>query len=186
MPLHPRGTRRSPSPSGEEKLNVGAMSYVVEALAGGDRGVGSHGVHGEAPRGRPQVDVPGRVRRPNVERVRPDRQHRCRERRGAGHECRCIHAALERHRPVGRGEAERRRDVVRRRTVRRAGGSIIERYRKKDLRIKVYRNEKTIPMEDNLNLSAQYCSDNSEWIKYAFSDDYLFPIVSKKWSGSVS
>jgi glycosyltransferase involved in cell wall biosynthesis len=57
---------------------------------------------------------------------------------------------------------------------------IIEKYRKKFPRIKIYRNEKTLHMEDNLNLSAQYCSDNAKWIKYAFANDYLFPDCVEK------
>ena len=57
---------------------------------------------------------------------------------------------------------------------------IIEKYRKKDSRIIVYRNEKTVCMEDNLNLCAKYSSDNAKWIKYAFADDYLFPDCVEK------
>lgn len=57
---------------------------------------------------------------------------------------------------------------------------IIEKYRMKDPRIKVYRNEKTVCMEDNCNLCAGYCSNNSQWIKYALADDYLFPDCVEK------
>ena len=57
---------------------------------------------------------------------------------------------------------------------------IIEKYRMKDPRIKVYRNEQTLHMEDNLNLSAKYCSKISKWIKYAFANDYLFPDCVEK------
>src|SRR3972149_6596973 len=52
---------------------------------------------------------------------------------------------------------------------------IIEQSRKKDSRIIIYRNEKTVCMEDNFNLCANYSSDNAKWIKYALVDDYLFP-----------
>ncbi|MBI5098007.1 MAG: glycosyltransferase family 2 protein [Nitrospirae bacterium] len=57
---------------------------------------------------------------------------------------------------------------------------IIEEYRKKYPRIRVYRNEKTVCMEDNFNICAGYCSDNSKWIKYALADDYLFPDCVEK------
>ena len=57
---------------------------------------------------------------------------------------------------------------------------IIEEYRKKDPRIRVHRNEKTVCMEDNFNICAGYCSDNSKWIKYALADDYLFPDCVEK------
>ncbi len=57
---------------------------------------------------------------------------------------------------------------------------VIEKYRKKDSRIRVYRNEKTVCMEDNFNICASYCSDNSKWIKYALGDDYLFPDCVEK------
>lgn len=57
---------------------------------------------------------------------------------------------------------------------------IIEKYRKKEPRIRVYRNEKTVCMEDNFNLCAHYSSDNAKWIKYALVDDYLFPDCVEK------
>ena len=57
---------------------------------------------------------------------------------------------------------------------------VIEKYRKKDSRIAVYRNEKTVCMEDNFNLCANYSSDNAKWIKYALADDYLFPDCVEK------
>jgi len=57
---------------------------------------------------------------------------------------------------------------------------VIEKYRKKDSRIVVYRNEKTVCMEDNFNLCANYSSDNAKWIKYALADDYLFPDCVEK------
>lgn len=57
---------------------------------------------------------------------------------------------------------------------------IIEKYRKKDSRIRVYRNEETVCMEDNFNICAGYCLDNSKWIKYALADDYLFPDCVEK------
>ncbi len=52
---------------------------------------------------------------------------------------------------------------------------IIEKYRKIDPRIKVYRNEKTISKIDNFNLCTKYSKDNTKWIKYALADDYFFP-----------
>ncbi len=52
---------------------------------------------------------------------------------------------------------------------------IIEKYRKIDSRVKVFKNERTVPMIENLNLCAKQCSDNAKWIKYALADDYLFP-----------
>ena len=58
--------------------------------------------------------------------------------------------------------------------------AIIERYKDKEFRIKVYRNEKTISMEDNLNLCAGYTSVASKWVKYALADDYLFPDCVEK------
>jgi len=57
---------------------------------------------------------------------------------------------------------------------------IIERYKKKDTRIKAYRNDKTVCMEDNCNLCATHCSGDSEWIKFALADDYLFPDCVEK------
>ena len=52
---------------------------------------------------------------------------------------------------------------------------IIEKYRKKDGRIKVFRNDQTIKIIDNFNACAGHISENSIWIKYALADDYLFP-----------
>ncbi len=52
---------------------------------------------------------------------------------------------------------------------------IIEKYRKIDSRVKVYRNEKTISKIENINLCAEYTSGNAKWIKYALADDYFFP-----------
>lgn len=57
---------------------------------------------------------------------------------------------------------------------------IIDRYKKVDKRIKTFRNEKTVCMEDNCNLCSTHCSDESEWIKYALADDYLFPDCVEK------
>ena len=57
---------------------------------------------------------------------------------------------------------------------------IIEKYAEQDPRIKVYRNEKTVCMEDNWNLCCSICSDNAKWIKYALADDYLFPDCVEK------
>jgi glycosyltransferase involved in cell wall biosynthesis len=52
---------------------------------------------------------------------------------------------------------------------------IIEKFRKKDGRIKVFRNDQTIKIIDNFNACAGHISENSRWIKYALADDYLFP-----------
>lgn len=52
---------------------------------------------------------------------------------------------------------------------------IIEHFRSKDTRIKVFRNSKTIFVIDNLMACAARCSNESTWIKYALADDFLFP-----------
>ena len=52
---------------------------------------------------------------------------------------------------------------------------IIERYRRQDSRIKVFRNENTIPVIQNLNKCIEYIAPDSVWIKYALADDILFP-----------
>jgi glycosyltransferase involved in cell wall biosynthesis len=52
---------------------------------------------------------------------------------------------------------------------------IIERYRSRDSRIRVFRNHSTIHVVDNFQKCAQHCSDESRWIKYICADDYLFP-----------
>jgi glycosyltransferase involved in cell wall biosynthesis len=52
---------------------------------------------------------------------------------------------------------------------------IIEDFRKKDPRVKVFRNPETIFVIDNLMACAARCSSESTWIKYALADDYLFP-----------
>ena len=57
---------------------------------------------------------------------------------------------------------------------------IIENYIEKHPQIRVYKNQKTVCMEDNCNIAAQYCSDKTKWIKYAFCDDYLFPDCIEK------
>jgi glycosyltransferase involved in cell wall biosynthesis len=57
---------------------------------------------------------------------------------------------------------------------------ILDEFKKKDARIKVFRNRETVCMEDNCNICARYCSDNSKWIKYALADDYLFPDCVEK------
>lgn len=51
---------------------------------------------------------------------------------------------------------------------------IIEKYRAKDSRIKVFRNEITVPVIDNFNTCARHCFDSAVWIKYALADDYLY------------
>jgi glycosyltransferase involved in cell wall biosynthesis len=52
---------------------------------------------------------------------------------------------------------------------------IIESFRIKDPRIKVFRNPSTIPVVDNISTCASKCSADAEWIKYALADDYLYP-----------
>lgn len=52
---------------------------------------------------------------------------------------------------------------------------IIEKYRSMDSRIKVFRNDSTLNIIDNFNKCAEHSSENSQWLKYALADDYLFP-----------
>lgn len=52
---------------------------------------------------------------------------------------------------------------------------IIEHYRAVDSRIRVFRNEKTIPVMENFNKCIEYISPDTRWIKYALADDILFP-----------
>lgn len=52
---------------------------------------------------------------------------------------------------------------------------IIEEFRIKDERIKVFRNSETLKIIDNWNESLKHASPDAKWIKYAFADDYLFP-----------
>ena len=52
---------------------------------------------------------------------------------------------------------------------------IIEEFRAKDDRIRVFRNINTLKIIDNWNECIKYLSPESRWIKYAFADDYLFP-----------
>jgi len=52
---------------------------------------------------------------------------------------------------------------------------IIEHFRKRDSRIKVFRNDTTVPVIDNLRTCIEHISPDSEWIKYALADDILFP-----------
>jgi glycosyltransferase involved in cell wall biosynthesis len=52
---------------------------------------------------------------------------------------------------------------------------IIEYYRKSDSRIKVFRNDTTIPVIDNFRKCIEYISPDAKWIKYALADDILFP-----------
>jgi len=58
--------------------------------------------------------------------------------------------------------------------------AIIKKYAEQDQRIKTFRNEKTVCMEDNCNICAQHSSDKAKWIKYALADDYLFPDCVEK------
>jgi glycosyltransferase involved in cell wall biosynthesis len=58
--------------------------------------------------------------------------------------------------------------------------AIIEKYAEQDRRIKAFRNQKTVCMEDNCNICAQHSSDKAKWIKYALADDYLFPDCVEK------
>ena len=52
---------------------------------------------------------------------------------------------------------------------------IIEHYRTEDPRIRVFRNEKTIPVMENFNKCIRHISPDTGWIKYALADDILFP-----------
>ena len=52
---------------------------------------------------------------------------------------------------------------------------IIDRVVAGDSRVKVIRNPTTIGVIDNFITCAEHCSDDSEWIKYALADDYLYP-----------
>lgn len=53
--------------------------------------------------------------------------------------------------------------------------AIIERYRQQDSRIRVFRNNSTIPVIQNFNKCIEHIAPGSEWIKYALADDILFP-----------
>jgi glycosyltransferase involved in cell wall biosynthesis len=44
-----------------------------------------------------------------------------------------------------------------------------------DSRVKVYRNDTTINVVENLRKCAEYVSPDAKWIKYALADDYLYP-----------
>jgi len=52
---------------------------------------------------------------------------------------------------------------------------IIEYYRRQDSRIKVFRNESTVPVIQNFNKCIEHISPDTKWIKYALADDILFP-----------
>ena len=52
---------------------------------------------------------------------------------------------------------------------------IIERFSLKDSRIKVFRNDSTVQVIDNFKKCIEHCSSDSQWIKYALADDYLYP-----------
>jgi len=52
---------------------------------------------------------------------------------------------------------------------------IIEHYRERDSRIKVFRNETTIPVMENFIKCIGHISPDTIWIKYALADDMLFP-----------
>jgi glycosyltransferase involved in cell wall biosynthesis len=52
---------------------------------------------------------------------------------------------------------------------------IIDHYRQQDSRLRVFRNESTIPVIQNLNKCIEYIAPGSKWIKYALADDILFP-----------
>jgi len=58
--------------------------------------------------------------------------------------------------------------------------TILRKYAEQDQRIKTFRNETTVCMEDNCNICAQHSSDKAKWIKYALADDYLFPDCVEK------
>ena len=44
-----------------------------------------------------------------------------------------------------------------------------------DPRVKVYRNDITVPVIDNLRKCVEHISFEAKWIKYALADDYLYP-----------
>ncbi len=52
---------------------------------------------------------------------------------------------------------------------------IVERYRQQDSRIKVYRNDNTIPVIQNFNKCVEHIAPGSTWLKYALADDIMFP-----------
>ncbi len=52
---------------------------------------------------------------------------------------------------------------------------IIEEFADKDDRIKVFSNSETLNIIDNWNEILKYISPEAQWIKYAFTDDILFP-----------
>lgn len=52
---------------------------------------------------------------------------------------------------------------------------IIERLAGADPRVKVIRNPETVPVIDNFKTCVQHCGADSEWIKFALADDYLYP-----------
>ena len=52
---------------------------------------------------------------------------------------------------------------------------IIEKFRQQDSRIKVIRNEETVPVIDNFLICIKHAITDTKWIKYALADDYLFP-----------
>ena len=52
---------------------------------------------------------------------------------------------------------------------------IIEDFIPKDSRIKAFRNPATLDIIDNWNESLKYISKESKWVKFAFTDDILFP-----------
>ncbi len=52
---------------------------------------------------------------------------------------------------------------------------IIESLVSGDSRVKVIRNPTTVPVIDNFKTCFEHCSADSQWIKYALADDYLYP-----------
>jgi len=52
---------------------------------------------------------------------------------------------------------------------------IIDRLAARDPRVRVIRNPETVPVIDNFRTCVQHISDDSEWIKFALADDYLYP-----------
>ncbi len=60
---------------------------------------------------------------------------------------------------------------------------IIERYRLQDSRIKVFRNDSTIPVIQNFNKCIEHIAPGSEWIKYALADDIFFPYCIQEMLG---
>jgi glycosyltransferase involved in cell wall biosynthesis len=53
--------------------------------------------------------------------------------------------------------------------------AITERYARDDARIRIHRNEKFLPVIDNLNHSLRQIDPSADYCKFVFADDRLFP-----------